>query len=891
MTHLVSSRRNLLSKVLLPCLVALLLALGMATPGANSTGRRPVGPNPYLAFLPAEAAPDYAQWQAYLRQQGALKRAQRPRVVPRLLASESEPNDDLGSANAVVGLGTGDGTDDEADVSGDLVPGDVDFFSVDLRAGDVVSGNVFGSGFELRLFDPAGTQRIGSTQDATFIIPGPLPGGGNAAFGYVVEADGTYGIRVSGGTGPYTLELRLFRPPLESAEDSTHQILFIDFDGATFDASVLGGPSLVTLSPLSSFLSGWGLSPGDEDAVIDAILAATEENLSADMRVLGLNGDFDTTGRRGDFDIEILNSRDHPDPFGGPNVSRVIVGGTIGELGISTIGIAQSIDIGNFDAAETAVVLLDLLSASASDPNSLNQYSLGGGATVFDLIGIGVGNIVAHEAGHFFADFHTDRFNASPNIMDQGGNLDNLVGVGPDRIFGTADDLDVDFGPDIYALNEGFSGIEDTLNAVAFGLPTNLAPPLDHFMFYSVRENPAGPFDMLGAITLKDQFDERRWLVVRPTELGVPANKNDEGIADPLTHLTSYRLRPLEGLSSFDRVSDIRILNQCNDLFLEVKKPERLLVPTNKKLSGPAPAVNPEGNNRDHFLCYKAGVVSRLSDGRPAPDFPKGIQVEVSDQFQSRRYDLTRITRLCSPVAKSGEPFYLEGPNQGTPFPLEPAEIRNPTRHLVCYRAKRAKKLILQDGCGPATPLLTGKVEPTQPRHDQRRGVHLHNQLGEQVIDTKREVELCIPSWTNPVCGDGDVQTQLGEECDDGNTDDGDGCSGRCVVEFCGDQTTQPGIGEECDGTDDAACPGFCSTTCSCIDPCPHGVCETGGPLDPSCGSCEATVCAVDSFCCNFGWDSACVSLANTLCGNICNPPYGSPTRAFLHPMEGSLLD
>ncbi|MFV2067240.1 MAG: Ig-like domain-containing protein, partial [Pirellulales bacterium] len=49
---------------------------------------------------------------------------------------------------------------------------------------------------------------------------------------------------------------------------------------------------------------------------------------------------------------------------------------------------------------------------------------------------------------------------------------------GPDRIFGTADDADVDFGDDAFVPNEGFAGIEDTLNAIAFGLSTGTIDPL-----------------------------------------------------------------------------------------------------------------------------------------------------------------------------------------------------------------------------------------------------------------------------------------------------------------------------------------------------------------------------------------------------------------------------
>lgn len=48
-------------------------------------------------------------------------------------------------------------------------------------------------------------------------------------------------------------------------------------------------------------------------------------------------------------------------------------------------------------------------------------------------------------------------------------------------------------------------------------------------------------------------------------------------------------------------------------------------------------------------------------------------------------------------------------------------------------------------------------------------------------------------------CGDGTLQKKLGEECDDGNTVDGEGCSSKCVKEFCGDTIVQIGLNEECD--------------------------------------------------------------------------------------------
>src|SRR5262249_22464270 len=158
------------------------------------------------------------------------------------------------------------------------------------------------------------------------------------------------------------------------------------------------------------------------------------------------------------------------DPFGlYPNVSRVIIGGTRDEFGVQTVlAMAPGIDVGNFDTSETAVALLDILS-DPDDPRSLHYVPLGAGATMIDLIGVTVGNIVSHEAGHFFGNWHTDPFLSPFNIMAQYGGLFDL---GPDGTFGTADDGDIDFGRGMYSRLEDFVGVEDTLNTIAFGLST-----------------------------------------------------------------------------------------------------------------------------------------------------------------------------------------------------------------------------------------------------------------------------------------------------------------------------------------------------------------------------------------------------------------------------------
>jgi cysteine-rich repeat protein len=101
-----------------------------------------------------------------------------------------------------------------------------------------------------------------------------------------------------------------------------------------------------------------------------------------------------------------------------------------------------------------------------------------------------------------------------------------------------------------------------------------------------------------------------------------------------------------------------------------------------------------------------------------------------------------------------------------------------------------------------------------------------------------------------PTCGDGTIDP--GEQCDDGNTISGDGCSAQCQIESCFTCVSQPSVcspapagtacddgnactvGETCDGS--GVCGGFTScrvnSTCNvcgqmCTQPQP-GVCKCG---------------------------------------------------------------
>ena len=61
------------------------------------------------------------------------------------------------------------------------------------------------------------------------------------------------------------------------------------------------------------------------------------------------------------------------------------------------------------------------------------------------------------------------------------------------------------------------------------------------------------------------------------------------------------------------------------------------------------------------------------------------------------------------------------------------------------------------------------------------------------------------PQEPEPFCGDKNIDSELGEECDDGNAIAGDGCDQNCQIEpqepesFCGDKNIDSELGEECD--------------------------------------------------------------------------------------------
>lgn len=359
-----------------------------------------------------------------------------------------------GRPRPIPNFGTGAGKNPKAQINGELTGSDsTESFQIPMRAGEVLGATVSGGAHQLSVRDPKGVLVEGSTEDRASSYPqsSPLPGGGNASVDHVAAVTGTHVLTVSKGTGAYQATVVILDPP-----SSEPQRIYLDFTGPSVDTRIFGQDTGAQqprpMSPLKSFLAAWGLRPSDEPALIQKITDQVTTNLNA----------------AGGARIQVTSSSRSANIWGQPDVSRVVIGGTAAEAGIDTVGISESVDPGNFDRTETALVLLDSLSRPATEAISLNHYLVSGGDRL-TFIAHAVGNIASHEAGHFLGSWHTDPNSGRHDLMAP-GDLVGAFGYGPDGIGGTADDTRPKFGQDSFAPSEGFTGTEDTRNRTEVGL-------------------------------------------------------------------------------------------------------------------------------------------------------------------------------------------------------------------------------------------------------------------------------------------------------------------------------------------------------------------------------------------------------------------------------------
>jgi len=123
----------------------------------------------------------------------------------------------------------------------------------------------------------------------------------------------------------------------------------------------------------------------------------------------------------------------------------------------------------------------------------------------------------------------------------------------------------------------------------------------------------------------------------------------------------------------------------------------------------------------------------------------------------------------------------------------------------------------------------------------------------------------CHADCTLPRCGDGLLDP--GEQCDDGNLVNGDGCHANCTLPRCGDGLLDPG--EQCDDGNLVNGDG-CSSTCTLFQ-CGNGVLEPGEERDPPVS--PSQVVPVDDLTCRFDFSA----IPQLYCNGTCGTWGGSP--------------
>ena len=246
------------------------------------------------------------------------------------------------------------------------------------------------------------------------------------------------------------------------------------------------------------------------------------------------------------------------------------------------------------------------------------------------------------------------------------------------------------------------------------------AAPDDSFLCYKAKATKGTPKVSPFDVDLVDPLDgPGAFTVKKQSSICVPADADSAGITDSGIHLEAYQLKAAKGEPKHDKQKGLLVENAFGTIALDTLKPDRLLVASALDEAAAVPAPDPALHNVDALKCYKV----RVSKG--TEKLAKGVQSDVAESFEDRRYDLKKPTRLCLAAD------------------LESGGVKNRRGHLLCYQAKVAKRTIAQP---PASGDKGTTISPKQPKHTRRTALFVANEFGSDQLDTKKEEELCVPS-------------------------------------------------------------------------------------------------------------------------------------------------
>ena len=289
---------------------------------------------------------------------------------------------------------------------------DADFFSVRLRAGAVVGAGAEGAATGLTVAHALRrAARRGVGTGRLLALPADLAAHRrwqHRRSPTSPRSPGWYTVQVSGGTGAYDVTVEGYRPGTQGDRGRTQTVL-LDFAPGRVNTATWGGPGT------RSVVAVRGVRP----AVGDRPHRGAAGWRTASSTRCARNLQAEIAGTNSDVDVEVLNARTNPELIGQENVSRIYVAGTIAETGISTIGIAQYIDPGNFGHEDGRSCSS---TCSARRPDRRRAQHLHQRQQRQDRVRDGRGGQRDGPRGRpHIGNYHTDNADEIHNMMDSGG--------------------------------------------------------------------------------------------------------------------------------------------------------------------------------------------------------------------------------------------------------------------------------------------------------------------------------------------------------------------------------------------------------------------------------------------------------------------------------------
>ncbi|WP_010177294.1 zinc-dependent metalloprotease [Aquimarina agarilytica] len=392
-------------------------------------------------------------------------------------------------------------TQDKYEIFVGISDTDIDYYTLNLEKGDIFDLRVFnGTTINAELFLPDNSlainnNTIGSPTDFA-IDEEKLSTIPSIGLSYTAPISGLYTIKLAhtGAAEKYEAVLTTSKAGYLTKNIGKRQLFYIDFTGETIGSLNFKSTKFtplnaeleekaITLDKIDDYFENWEIENTSKNRtnLTYKIVEGIKNNFK---KLEGLNKDY-----------EIYFISDYGNPLLGKYIPKLLhkyniphstlfIGGdnTVDpEIGSGVLGVANSVDIGNFDINDNAIVFLNEISEKIKpdatefeilDSASYNKIKLADGASKEDLIATGVSYLASHEIGHIVGLEHTDPDNETRTIMDSNSFAHVSLGLeNADTPFSKETSKGLIFKADTYASNEilGGENLTDFFAAVNLG--------------------------------------------------------------------------------------------------------------------------------------------------------------------------------------------------------------------------------------------------------------------------------------------------------------------------------------------------------------------------------------------------------------------------------------